>query len=409
MKKVLSVLLAVMIFCFISLGRFPEWTFFPAVNAESCRVGDCILFGSYPQSMVTDTDLIANLNAADKNWASYGYYSGTDDWGDGKMTSEDFMQFADFKIGKEKYRAVKFNEYRPNRTSYTCNAFHSFQDENGFTPGITYYFRYEPLKWRVLTESGYIVCENCIDAQAYQNTIYYADSECWQDNSRNWYASDYAHSSIRDWLNYDFYETAFTDTQKTNIEITRRTNSDFYQYSQNNCPYTEDKVFLLSDKDACSTAYGFKAPLDSFDPARAAQGTDYAKCQGLEVYCNSGNEYDQNSWWWLCSPGDDPTNGIGYISFGGDADYGLYVGYTGGGVRPACVLKHPASDPSQSEVLFSDQVSGFFSEEESGTNTDASGETCQYCNTVHPNTFFGKLLHFFHSVLLIFSSLLGKL
>ncbi|MBQ6118581.1 MAG: hypothetical protein IJK98_05080, partial [Clostridia bacterium] len=177
-----------------------------------------IQFGTYPQSRVTDAATIAKLEAASKTWASYGYYSGTGDWADGKMTPGDFMQFADFKVNGVKYRAVKISEYRPYYTGYTRTASYTHQDENGYTPG-TYYFKYEPLRWRVLDAStGYVMCESLIDAQAYQNTVYHGYKSTvyygykygeyyWQESSQNTLANDYDTSALHAWLNYDFYET----------------------------------------------------------------------------------------------------------------------------------------------------------------------------------------------------------
>lgn len=88
------------------------------------------------------------------------------------MKPGDWMKYADFTYNGTKYRAVTFSQYRPywtdNSTSSGTN-----QDYNGYTTNNIYYFKYEPLKWRVLDPStGLVLCESIIDSQAYSNTIY---------------------------------------------------------------------------------------------------------------------------------------------------------------------------------------------------------------------------------------------
>ncbi len=323
-------------------------------NPSHLTTGDHIQFGTYPQSRVMDAATISKLDAASKTWASYGYYSGTENWNDGQMTPGDFMQFADFKVGGVKYRAVKFSEYRPYFTGYTRTASNSYQDENGYTPNVTYYFKYEPLSWRVLNAAtGYVMCENLIDAQAYQNTIYCQRSGVYyQGISSSVYANDYATSSIRDWLNHDFYETAFADAQKANIKTTTL-NNDSLSSPKYNSASTSDKIFLSSYADAKNSAFGFSANASAEDAARFAQGTDYAQCQGLWVYRNSSSQYDRNSFWWLRSPGDYAYWSLIVEPDGSLNDHGDIVVCTNVAVRPACRLSNLTSDISQSDNLFS--------------------------------------------------------
>ena len=57
---------------------------FVLVNAISYDAGDIVSFGSYPQTKVTDEDLIKQLDKQSLSWKSYGYYSGSDIDGDGE-------------------------------------------------------------------------------------------------------------------------------------------------------------------------------------------------------------------------------------------------------------------------------------------------------------------------------------
>ena len=326
-------------------------------NPDDLKTGDHILYGTYPQSRVTDAALIAKLEAAPKTWKSYNYYSGTGTRADGQMAPSDYMRFADFFVGGAKYRAVTFSEYRPYYTGYTRSSGNSHQDDNGYMPNNVYYFLYEPITWRILDPTdGLILSELLLDSQAYQNTSCYAYTNntfiYWQNTFCNTYASDYAASSIRSWLNHDFYETAFADAQKANIRNDVALNNDARRGgAEYNSASTKDKLFLLSYAEATNGAYGFASSGYTDDTARQAQGTDYAKAQGL--YISESDSYADCSLWWLRSPYN--SGGACVVGIDGVIDTGYGdVFSTDYGVRVACRLSNLKSDISQSQTLFSE-------------------------------------------------------
>ena len=320
--------------------------FAPKAEAEgkTYKVGDIVSFGSYPQSKVTDSSLVSALDGVSKNWVSYGYYSG--DGTDGSMKQGDWMKYADFVYNGKKYRAVTFSQYRPLATIMTSSAENTFQDDNGYSVNTTYYFEYEPLIWRILDPAtGLILCENIIDSQAYSNTEYGDGSDpynsswvaAWNDSVHTYYANDYATSSIIKWLNSDFYNTAFTQAQKSNIltaELDNKAYSD--SYSAFNSKTTYDKVFLLSWNEVQNTAYGFRSGVSS-SAYREAKGTDYAKCQGLWVKTSNGC-----SPWRLRSAGNysDYACDVGYD---GDLNNDFSINGTNHGVRPALKISNLSS------------------------------------------------------------------
>ena len=300
-KNIFKSLLALTLALIMVLGVAPlselagvDWAglFTPKAEAEgkTYKVGDIVEFGSYPQSKVTDSSLVSALNGVSKTWVSYGYYSGDGSYSD-TMVQGDWMKYADFTYNGTKYRAVTFSQYRPYYTSYSSSSSYTYQDDNGYTTNNIYYFKYEPLKWRVLDPStGLVLCESIIDSQAYSNTIYkygtdpYGYTAYWNDAEHTHYANDYATSSIRAWLNDDFYNTAFSSSQKASILTSELDNKAYStSYSEYDSETTYDKIFLLSYSEMQNTACGF-----SSSSARQAKGTDYAKCQGLWV--DSSNE-----------------------------------------------------------------------------------------------------------------------
>ena len=275
-------------------------------DVRNAKVGDIVEFGSYPQSEVKDPALLEKLNAQELNWISYGYYSGTGDYNDGKMKSGDWMKYADIIFEGKKYRAVTFSEYRPERTNDINSTENSEQDENGYTINNVYFFKYESLKWRVLNPlDGFLMCENLIDCQAFNNTVYFDEGldDFYQDVSCKAYANNYKVSSIRSWLNGSFYDIAFIADEYVKIKSTNLDNScwtsDSHKYDGEN---TDDKIFLLSYSTITNESYGFLGTYGS-DPYRSSICTDYAECQGLRVHFEF-KDYNGDSNWLLRSSGD---------------------------------------------------------------------------------------------------------
>ncbi|MCF0113210.1 MAG: InlB B-repeat-containing protein, partial [Bacilli bacterium] len=102
-------------------------------------------FGSYPQTEVTDSGLIAALNSAAGtlptagnatvgNWTSYNYYIFS--------SVSHFMWHADIEHADgNKYRGVYFTSYRPYYTTYSSSASNSYQDDNGYNTNTVYWFK----------------------------------------------------------------------------------------------------------------------------------------------------------------------------------------------------------------------------------------------------------------------------
>ena len=350
LKSALSLLLCmIMVFGAVAVGGKGIGELFSSGKAEAAgySVGDIVTFGSYPQSEVTkesDSATYAKLEATSKNWVSYRYYSGDGSYG--SMKQGDWMEYADMDIngdGANDYRAVRFTQYRSHWTIDTSSPDRSFQDDNGYTVNNIYYFKYEPMKWQVLDpEKGLVLSKSIIDSQAYSNTIYSNSNGYTNDAAGEKYANDYATSSIRKWLNEDFYNTAFTSDQKQNILPTTLDNSAYStDYSKYDSVSTTDNVFLLSYSEAQNASYGFTDNTSSTE-TREAVGTDYAKAQDLCVFSNGC------SFWRLRSAGGSSGSACnvyydGYV-------YYILVSGTNNGVRPALRLSNLASDIFESDL-----------------------------------------------------------
>ena len=283
-------------------------------------------FGNYPQTRVDDEALLAELEAAEKKWISYGYYVGTGN-ADGLMEQTDIMEYADLFLNGEKFRAVKINEHRPTSTRESLSSANQtiIQEAFGYHKNTTYYFRFEPVSWSVLDEdSGLVLSDMLLDAQSYQSFILLQNSTAYANADCTVLANSYRESTVRAWLNEDFYNTAFTSSQKAQILTTELEDG------------LTDKIFLLSADDVVNTAYGFNASGTAEDELRAGalRETDYALSQGLCCYPVGTNF----NWWIRSMPEIYGTyTAAGYA--GTVDDKGAYSGYTPDwvniGVRPA--------------------------------------------------------------------------
>ena len=336
-KRFFALLIAVVTLCawFTALSANAA-----APKLSGCALGDQIEMGWYPQSQVTDEALIAMLNKAGGAWVSYGYYSGTGN-ADGKMKPGDFMKYKDVLLNGSKYRAVTFSAYRPDRTDKTCTEENTRQIANGYSAGQVYWFRFDPIVWRVLDpEKGLVLSETLLDAQAYHNTVFEKDKVFYQDDSCTYYANNYGESSIRKWLRDDFYRTAFSSAQQALLQTPAITiNND--GYTRYDSVGGEDKIFLLDCRDVTNRTYDFNWVELKEDEARAVKGSDYAKCQGLFVYQHPDTRFPWNgySFWFLRTTSKgDMKNAYSVHMDGTVAPYAAYPNSTFFGIRPACVI-----------------------------------------------------------------------
>ena len=276
-KQVLCLLLVLlMLVLSVPMSYASETSFEEPVednlSVKNFSPGDYVEFGSYPQSEVTDVNLIDALNSLQFDWVSYRYYSGTGETG--SMQEGDYMKYADVTYQGDKYRAVYFTHYRPGATNHSnadSDANYG-QKVSGYNTNTVYWFKFEPLQWRVLDpDTGLMICDKLIDAQPFNNLMYDKLTGPSYGSNWNWYideectmkASVWETSTMRNWLNSIFYDTAFSIQEKDHIKNT---------YTPTDNKDTYDNVFLAS-KDEILLAQSCIS--------LCALCTDYTFCQGV--------------------------------------------------------------------------------------------------------------------------------
>ena len=138
-------------------------------------------------------------------------------------------------------------------------------------------------------------------------------------------ATPWESSSLREWLNCDFYNEAFTDNEKAQILVSQVTNPKNEKTGVEGGNDTEDKVFLLSIDEA-------KTYFDS-DEARICHPSAFAKAKGLEA--GEKTVMEGNCRWWLRSPGFSSSDAARIFEDGSlNEDGGSTDRENDNGVRP---------------------------------------------------------------------------
>lgn len=234
-----------------------------------------IYFGSYPQTVVSDAELITKLEKVCENKTSC-VYEGTEYI---KLTA----------------------------TPTNSSVFNSLVMSNNKIEAKTYFFKVEPIKWRVLSNKDgklELLCEFAIDASIFGSKQ--------KVNNETSYANNYENSDIRKWLNGEFLSTAFTNDELKYIQQTLVDNSEASTFTETRneyaCNNTNDKVYLLSFKEATKVNYGFNSSRDEQDEMKGCYSTDYARAKGVQM--NVSNEYFGYVNWMLRSPFYNDEKGI---------------------------------------------------------------------------------------------------
>lgn len=236
------------------------------------ELDDKIYFGEYPQTKETNNGITATLAQMSGDRPAKGNAGKWTDYG----KADKFMWYLDIEYSNAKYRGV-----------FLINS-----ETNGDSVTTLYWFKWEPIEWRVLEKvngEAFLMSNIILDSQQY----YHAENGTRVIDRKTVYPNNYQYSDIRTWLNDKFYNWAFGKPEQSIIKTTFVDNSASTTVDNSNmcvCENTNDKVFLLSYKDAINTKYGFSSSSES-DSSRSLCSTDYAQSQGGYYTC-----------WWLRSP-----------------------------------------------------------------------------------------------------------
>ena len=201
------------------------------------------------------------------------------------------------------------------------------QNEDGYT-----YFVYEPVRWWAIGEdTGRIVLmsENIIDTKPLADTF----------SAVTWDVSD-----LRDWLNDDFYNKAFTDNDKKHITMHFTPASNNYYFDVTTGADTYNKIGIITSASLADGTYIFKDHnSDEMKELRKAEGTEYAIANGLRTHNGKFGR------WWTATSADAANlygvvvteEGVILIESGGEVNNKTDIG-----VRPFIMVNTEVTDVS---------------------------------------------------------------
>lgn len=314
---------------------------------------DSVYFGSYPQAEIIDTEISKNYAAVGSAYLKEGDLIVDDDLYRDLLTApnDNWNDNGDITLKGHKYRRIQKGD-----------AVSSQDGEKGYynwPDSVTYhYFKYEPIRWRVLSAEGnraLLLSDIVLDNQHYQvekegigGLILL--STTWEKSClRSWmngYNSSF-NSSERDYGSRNFIDSAFTDREKAAVMDTPVTTGANSKYNTSGGADTTDKVFLLSEQEVCGTEaaqkYGFASDAGTYDEARGAKSSTYTKAMGLSWDVQS-QKYAANSMWWLRTRGEGKSKFMYVGNWGKPVLEGFGSDYYFG-VRPALYINLSAVSP----------------------------------------------------------------
>ena len=263
-------------------------------------------YGSYAQSLKADDVTVSSTADAD------GYYTGSDGAKYVKVTANPYASGYTFSTDKKAVGGEAVEQYE------------------------TYYFKVEPIKWRVLAKNDdnmLLVCDTIIDTFNYcdcdDNTQKALDDK---DTNGHLDVNNYKESEIRAWLNDTFLNTAFTDEELAGIHSVTVENgissTENYATGENKfvCDDTEDKVYLLSYVEVYSSEI---IKLGN----RIRNLSDYARAVGCKM-----DDLGAGSWW-LRSPSNVDDNKVNVVGADGVEAF-EFVSMEGVGVVPVIQINN---------------------------------------------------------------------
>ncbi|MBO4373868.1 MAG: hypothetical protein J5829_02065 [Lachnospiraceae bacterium] len=202
----------------------------------------------------------------------------------------------------------------------------------------------EPVEWKVLDVDGnrvLLISRYVLEQKEY----------CIEPYDIKWDVT-WGDSTLRPWLNFDFYDMAFDDDEKKHIETTHLENKEHpFRHTEGGAD-TDDRVFILSFEEL-EKYFDLHIPEDWGDWSRASgdlitDATDYAKTRGLGTDIVDTDTCDMYGYshefvgkhgvdWWMRTPGSYSGTETAFVSgsgfLGDECDWA--VDSTRVGVRPA--------------------------------------------------------------------------
>ena len=305
-----------------------------------------VYFGRYPQTYVGDslnTTLENLFDASSPSLVETGKTYTAYDAGVPKTP------YIEYEYNGEAYVRVPEADLHDE----SDNNVKKFNDGTTIVNGETYWFKVEPIQWRVLTENytdtenttpvSYLLSEYVLTA----NTTF---NPSVSNTNPTYYSAET--NALRPFLNEVFYKDAFTTKEQALIAQRTLTDTDLdatlnlYTNPENDPNLVIEStealnIFAPSYYDMIEANYGFNTSLYNADQQRRASATDFAMAN-YAVKAKSITNYPDihglvTSTYWTSSTAS--TSSSFFVTNAGDVSYYMdSMGDSGTAVRPALLF-----------------------------------------------------------------------
>ena len=260
-----------------------------------------VIYGMYPQSNVNEPAVIDKLEQlSPTRFNGYYYYN-------------------------HEYYVKKTARLARDLNTHELLSIRIFDNGDEFIEDKAYWFKVEPVSWKILKESSNqynLVSEKLLDVQRYHR-----NSATRIIDEKTIYSNNYKYSDIRQWLNNDFMSTTFT-FNKSNLSIMEVDNSKESTATPDSgleCENTFDYVTLLSYKEYNEQTLS----------NRLIKTTDYVRVSGANYSVSDNNLF--SGYCWTRSPietEEDNGTSVSRCNMNGTINND-FVGWGGSCVQPS--------------------------------------------------------------------------
>ena len=253
--------LLLVVVCVLGVMSAPT-SAYAASKTTMTREGDTVWFGYYPQTKATDEEMAKMSATPDAD----GYYTS----------------------GEDKF--VKVTSADPQFHSETADTdYIPFDDESQPMPGATYYFKLEPIEWKVMVDDKENDTVKLVSKKYLDTHVWLSEENVRDKHSGNTYnnvaegvpentpANSWRYSEMRAWLNDGFLNTAFTKDEQKSIYLFANKNT--IDYREN------DSSTIVNDYIAVGDRSDYDAAGDDGRP------TDYTIVKGATWCYNKDHIY----------------------------------------------------------------------------------------------------------------------
>ncbi len=308
----------------------------------------CITFGSYPQ-----TEVVASaFTAVD----TYAVQEG-DVLEDPNLYQK--LAGAAWQDNRTEIDGVRY--LRVNRGDTASGSTESAQHYRWDGDSEWHYFRFDPIRWRVISLEGSAAClmaDRLMDCRPFHTQ---SGPVTWESSAiRSWlngYPAEENSAGI-DYRGKGFLDLAFDAEQQKALIRTRVENRPNRLYGTDCGNDTEDYLFLLSNDEVFSSdtaaQNGFYASTGYDDPAKRFRSTMYAKYMGS--WWSSVNGYMGNSFWFMRTCGYTGESVTYVCDFGYIYQRGTISTCNDAGILPAVWIDLDLAKPEPAGTVSSGDI-----------------------------------------------------